>query len=77
MPLEQIPALVAEVASEQAALPAIQGVLTARLLVTPTAHDSVTDTDRLLTADLRLAPGHRSHWADQIWFCNYVIYDIH
>lgn len=50
VPLEQIPALVAEVASEQAALSAIQGVLTARLLVTPSAHDSMTDSDRLLTA---------------------------
>ncbi|SRR5258708_2592331 len=51
VPVEQIPALVAEVASEQAALSAIQGVLTARLLVTPPAHDSATDADRLLTAE--------------------------
>jgi len=51
VPLEQIPALVAEVASEQAALSAIQGVLTARLLVTPAAHDSSADVDRLLTAE--------------------------
>lgn len=50
MPLEQIPALVAEVASEQAAVSATQDVLTARLLVTPPAHDSVTDSNRLLTA---------------------------
>jgi predicted DNA-binding transcriptional regulator AlpA len=50
VPLEQIPALVAKVASEQAALSAIQGVLTARLLVTPAARDSGADTDRLLTA---------------------------
>lgn len=49
--MEQIPALVAEVASEQAALSAIQGVPTARLLVTPPAHDSSADTDRLLTAE--------------------------
>ena len=41
--LEQIPALVAEVASEQAALSAIQGVLAARLLVTPAVHDSAAD----------------------------------
>src|SRR5207245_9546643 len=51
VPLEQIPALVAEVASEQAALSAIQGVLTARLLVTPPAHDLSADTERLLTAE--------------------------
>jgi predicted DNA-binding transcriptional regulator AlpA len=51
VPVEQIPALVAEVASEQAALSAIQGVLTGRLLVTPPAHDSSADTDRLLTAE--------------------------
>ena len=51
VPLEQIPALVAEVASEQAALSAIQGALTVRLLVTPAAHDSVADADRLLTAE--------------------------
>ena len=51
VPLEQIPALVAEVASEQAALSAIQGALTVRLLVTPGAHDSGTDGDRLLTAE--------------------------
>src|SRR5581483_11773071 len=35
IPLEQIPALVAELASEQAALSALQGVLSARLLLTP------------------------------------------
>jgi predicted DNA-binding transcriptional regulator AlpA len=51
VPLEQIPALVAEVASEQAALSAIQGALTVRLLVTPAAHDPGTDGDRLLTAE--------------------------
>lgn len=51
MPLEQIPALVAEVASEQAALSAIQGVLTARLLVTPAEHNPVTAADRLLTSE--------------------------
>ncbi len=51
MPLEQIPALVAKVASEQAALSAVQGVLTARLLVTPAVHDSGADAERLLTAE--------------------------
>jgi predicted DNA-binding transcriptional regulator AlpA len=50
VPLEQIRGLVAEVASEQAALSAIQGALTVRLLVTPDAPGSGTDGDRLLTA---------------------------
>jgi predicted DNA-binding transcriptional regulator AlpA len=51
VPLEQIPALIAEVAYEEAALLAIQGMLTARMLVTPTAHDSGSDGDHLLTAE--------------------------
>ena len=50
MPLEQIPCAGGEVTSEQAAFSAIQGVPTARLLVTPAARDSGTDTDRLLTS---------------------------
>jgi hypothetical protein len=50
VPLEQIPALVAEVASEQAALSAIQGALTVRLLLTPAAHDSGSESDRPLSA---------------------------
>ena len=49
VPVEQIPALVAELASEQAALSAIQGMLTARLLMTPAEHVS-NGGDRLLTA---------------------------
>lgn len=51
IPLEQIPALVAELASEQAALFAIQGVLTARLLVMPSERASDDGGDRLLTAE--------------------------
>lgn len=51
IPLEQIPALVAELASEQAALSAIQGVLTARLLVPPSERTSDDGGDRLLTAE--------------------------
>jgi predicted DNA-binding transcriptional regulator AlpA len=51
IPLEQIPALVAELASEQAALSAIQGVLTARLLVTPSERTFDDGGDRLLTAE--------------------------
>jgi hypothetical protein len=38
VPVDQIPALVVEVAAEQPALSAIQGVLTARLLVAPQEH---------------------------------------
>lgn len=51
VPLELIPALVAELASEQAALSAIQGILTARLLVTPAERASDDGGDRLLSAD--------------------------
>jgi predicted DNA-binding transcriptional regulator AlpA len=43
--------LVAELASKQAALSAIQGVLTARLLVTPSERASDEGGDRLLTAE--------------------------
>jgi predicted DNA-binding transcriptional regulator AlpA len=51
IPLEQVPALVAELASEQAALSAFQGVLTARLLLTPADRTSDGTGDRLLTSD--------------------------
>jgi predicted DNA-binding transcriptional regulator AlpA len=51
VPLEHIPALVAELASEQAALSAIQGLLTARLLVTPVERVSDEGRDRLLAAE--------------------------
>lgn len=51
VPVEQIPVLVAELASEQAALSAMQGVLTARLLVAPAEHPSGDAGDRLLTAE--------------------------
>jgi predicted DNA-binding transcriptional regulator AlpA len=43
--------LVAELASKQAALSAIQGVLTARLLVTPAERASDDGGDRLLSAE--------------------------
>ena len=50
IPVSQIPAVVAELTSEQAALLAILGMLTTRLLVhtSPPADES---NDRLLTAD--------------------------
>lgn len=51
VPLERIPALVAQLASEQVALSALQGVLTARLLLTPAERTSDDDGDRLLTAE--------------------------
>jgi predicted DNA-binding transcriptional regulator AlpA len=48
--LHQIPAVVAELTSEQAALLAILGMLTTRLLVHP-ATAAEESSDRLLTAD--------------------------
>ena len=52
LPMHQIPALVAELASEQATLSALQGVLTARLLASQeNAATSAESTDRLLTAE--------------------------
>ena len=49
--MHQIPAVVAELASEQATLSALQGVLTARLLTSQkNATTSGESTDRLLTA---------------------------
>lgn len=52
VPTQVIPALVAELASEQATLSALQGLLTARLLHTqsPTG-GGASDDDRLMTAD--------------------------
>ena len=50
--MHQIPALVAKLASEQATLSALQGVLTARLLASrENAATSAEWTDRLLTAE--------------------------
>src|SRR5947209_7251629 len=50
LPMHQIPALVAELASEQATLSALQGVLTARLLASQgNAATSAESTDHLLT----------------------------
>src|ERR1700730_5593182 len=52
VPVQQIPALVAELASEQAALCALQGALTTRLLTSATDEAaSHKSGDRLLTAD--------------------------
>jgi hypothetical protein len=52
VPTQVIPALVAELASEQATLSALQGLLTARLLHTqsPTG-GGASDDDQLMTAD--------------------------
>ncbi len=52
VPVDRIPALVAELASEQSALSALQGALTARLLVSQA--DTATreePSDRLMTAE--------------------------
>jgi predicted DNA-binding transcriptional regulator AlpA len=52
IPLDKIPALVAELASEQSALSALQGALTTRLLVSQaSAEVRAESTDRLLTAE--------------------------
>jgi predicted DNA-binding transcriptional regulator AlpA len=51
IPTHQIPALVAELASELAALSALQGVLTARLLAPQDNAASRESTDQLLTAE--------------------------
>lgn len=51
IPTHQIPALVAELASEQATLSALQGVLTARLLASQDNATSVESADHLLTAE--------------------------
>jgi predicted DNA-binding transcriptional regulator AlpA len=51
VPIHQIPALVAKLASAQATLSALQGVLTARMLA---SHDNAATeepADRLLTAE--------------------------
>ena len=52
VPVDRIPALVAELASEQSALSALQGALTVRLLVSQA--DAATrpePSDRLMTAE--------------------------
>jgi len=52
LPAQAIPALVAELASEQATLSALQGLLTARLLHAQSPPRGATfDEDRLMTAD--------------------------
>jgi predicted DNA-binding transcriptional regulator AlpA len=51
IPIHQIPALVAELASEQATLSALQGVLTARLLRSQDNSASAESADHLLTAE--------------------------
>ena len=51
VPAAVIPALVAELASEQATLSALQGLLTARLLHVQPLSRGASDEDRLMTAD--------------------------
>ncbi len=51
VPTHQIPALVAELASEQATLSALQGVLTARLLASQDSAATAESADRLLSAE--------------------------
>ena len=51
VPTHQIPALVAKLASEQATLSALQGVLTARLLASQDTVATAESADRLLTAE--------------------------
>lgn len=51
VPIDRIPALVAELASEQTALSALQGALTTRLLASQAKAVSPDVGDRLLTAD--------------------------
>jgi hypothetical protein len=51
VPPQNIPALVAELASEQATLSALQGLLTARLLDAQAAAGRTAGEDRLMTAE--------------------------
>ena len=51
IPVDQIPALIAELASEQSALSALQGVLTTRLLLSKAETTQTESGDRLLTVD--------------------------
>ena len=66
-PVEQIPALVAELASEQSALSALQGALTVRLLVSQA--DAATRPepgDRLMTAEeVATALGVTPRWVQR------------
>jgi predicted DNA-binding transcriptional regulator AlpA len=67
VPVDRIPALVAELASEQSALSALQGALTVRLLVSQT--DAATrpePSDRLMTAEeVATALGVTPRWVQR------------
>lgn len=67
VPTHEIPALVAELASEQATLSALQGVLTARLLASQdTAPALAESADRLLTAEQAAAIlGVTKRWVER------------
>jgi hypothetical protein len=67
VPVDQIPALVAELASEQCALSALQGALTARLLVSQAAAATRPEpSDRLMTAgEVATALGVTQRWVQR------------
>jgi predicted DNA-binding transcriptional regulator AlpA len=67
VPVERIPALVAELASEQSALSALQGALTVRLLVSQADAATRPETsDRLMTAEeVATALGVTPRWVQR------------
>jgi predicted DNA-binding transcriptional regulator AlpA len=66
IPTHQIPALVAELASEQATLSALQGVLTARLLASQDNAETTESADRLLTAEqVAMIVGVTKRWVER------------
>ena len=66
VPTHQIPALVAKLASEQATLSALQGVLTARLLASHDNAETAESVDRLLTAEqVAMVLGVTKRWVER------------
>jgi predicted DNA-binding transcriptional regulator AlpA len=66
VPTHQIPALVAELASEQATLSALQGVLTARFLASQDNADTTESGDVLLTAEqVAMILGVTKRWVER------------
>ena len=67
VPVDRIPALVAELASEQSARSALQGALTVRLLVSQAdAAASPEPSDRLMTAEeVAVALGMTQRWVQR------------
>jgi predicted DNA-binding transcriptional regulator AlpA len=65
-PLDRIPGLLARIASEQAALAALQTALAARLVTAPEAGTAREPEDRLLTAaDVATALGVTIRWVQR------------